>query len=210
MYILFACLLWSLFVLLLYRIYRYSCAVKRKNIALAQNIDREITYRFELHLAQERIYVLTAELAALTLHSSPAVLPVPIVPPELAPTPVNPNTEENQKIYEELNRIVVDHKLYLNPELSRNDLTRIIHLNKNRFAQILQQNSGYKLSDYLNNLRIGHSVLLLKSQPAYTIQAIATDSGFANMSTFYSIFKQKVGMTPSEYKSLIEQNIETE
>lgn len=209
MYILFACLLLSLFALLLYRIYRYSRTVKRKNLALAQNIDREITYRFELHLAQERIYVLTAELAELTSHASPAVLPVPIVPVELAPAPVdlNPDTEENQKVYEELNRIVVDHKLYLNPELSRDDLIRIIHIDKNRFAQILQQNSGYKLSDYLNNLRIGHSVLLLKSQPDYTINAIAADSGFANMSTFYSTFKQKVGMTPSEYKSLIEQNI---
>lgn len=66
---------------------------------------------------------------------------------------------------------------------------------------MLQENSGFKLADYLNNLRLEHAISLLKENPDHTIQAIATDSGFNNMSTFYALFKQKLGMTPSQYKS---------
>lgn len=70
---------------------------------------------------------------------------------------------------------------------------------------MLQKNSGFKLTDYLNNLRIEHALVLLKTHPDHTVQAIAADSGFNNMSTFYILFKQKVGMTPSEYKSALDK-----
>lgn len=111
--------------------------------------------------------------------------------------------EESRNLYETLNGFVVKQQLYLNPDLSRDDLASLIHLNKNHFAQMLQQNSGFKLADYLNNLRIEHAILLLQENPDHTIQAIATDSGFNNMSTFYSLFKKKRKMTPSQYRSVL-------
>lgn len=113
--------------------------------------------------------------------------------------------EESKNQYEMLNSFVVGQQLYLNPNLSRDDLAALIHLNKNHFAQMLQQNSGLKLADYLNDLRIEHAVLLLKENPDHTIQAIATDSGFNNMSTFYSLFKKRMEMTPSQYKSVLQE-----
>lgn len=113
--------------------------------------------------------------------------------------------EKSKNLYERLNGFVVKQQLYLNPDLSRDDLAYLIHLNKNHFAQMLQQNSGFKLADYLNNLRIEHAILLLKENPDYTIQAIATDSGFNNMSTFYASFKKKMEMTPSQYKSALHE-----
>lgn len=113
--------------------------------------------------------------------------------------------EESKNLYEMLNGLVVKQQLYLNPNLSRDDLAYLIHLNKNHFAQMLQQNSGFKLADYLNNLRIEHAILLLKENPDHTIQAIATDSGFNNMSTFYASFKKKMEMTPSQYRSALHQ-----
>lgn len=113
--------------------------------------------------------------------------------------------EESKNLYETMNNFVVKQQLYLNPNLSRDDLTYIIHLNKNHFAKMLQQNSGFKLTDYLNNLRIEHAILLLKENPNHTIHATATDSGFNNMSTFYSLFKKRMGMTPSKYKSALHE-----
>lgn len=111
--------------------------------------------------------------------------------------------QESKNVYEMLNRLVVEQQLYLNPNLSRDDLAALIHLNKNHFAQMLQQNSGFKLANYLNNLRIEHAIRLLKENPDHTIQAIATDAGFNNMSTFYALFKKRMGITPAQYKSLL-------
>lgn len=113
--------------------------------------------------------------------------------------------EASKNVYETLNGLVVTQQLYLNPDLSRDDLAYLIHLNKNHFAQMLQHNSGFKLSDYLNNLRIEHAILLLKENPDHTIEATANDSGFNNMSTFYSLFKKKTGMTPFKYKSALHE-----
>ena len=40
--------------------------------------------------------------------------------------------EENKKIFQELNHTVVQKQLYLSPELSREDLAQIVHLNNAR------------------------------------------------------------------------------
>ena len=40
--------------------------------------------------------------------------------------------EENKKIFQELNDIVIQKQLYLSSELSREDLAQIVHLNNAR------------------------------------------------------------------------------
>ena len=37
-----------------------------------------------------------------------------------------------------------------------------------------------------------------------TVQAIAEDSGFSNVRKFYRIFKDEMGMTPTEYREAME------
>ena len=49
----------------------------------------------------------------------------------------------------------------------------------------------------------GHSVQGAPGQgysPEYTLRAIAEASGINSMPTFHSLFKNKTGMTPSEFK----------
>lgn len=185
----------------IYSIYKYRRLIKQKNIVLVEHVNRELCYLHELHTANERIQNLTA---LLKQHATIA----DTFPLETKGTLSANNLltkEESRNLYEELNSIIVKRMLYLNPDLSRDNLLQIIHLNKNHFARMLQKNSGFKLTDYLNNLRIEHALVLLKTHPDHTVQAIAANSGFNNMSTFYILFKQKVGMTPSEYKSALDK-----
>ena len=81
----------------------------------------------------------------------------------------------------------------------------MIYVNKNRSAEIIQESTGNGLNEYLNGLRIEHAIYLMKQFDNYTLQAIAVASGFSNMSTFHSLFKKKIGMTPSQYWDILKQ-----
>lgn len=46
----------------------------------------------------------------------------------------------------------------------------------------------------------------MKQFDNYTLQAIAIASGFSNMSTFHSLFKKEIEMTPSsQYWDILKQ-----
>lgn len=106
-----------------------------------------------------------------------------------------------------MEQIIKEEKLFLNPDLNRQDILNRLPIDKNRFAKIMQENSQTTLPQYLSNLRIKYAINQLKEHPNYTIQAIADESGFSNLRSFQRIFKAKTGMTPSEYKTAIEQTI---
>ena len=47
---------------------------------------------------------------------------------------------------------------------------------------------------------------MLKQHTNYTIDAISAECGFTSASTFYTLFAQRFGMTPSEYKKAISKD----
>ena len=108
--------------------------------------------------------------------------------------------EENKKIFQELNHTVVQKQLYLSPELSREDLAQIVHLNNARFARMIRECTGTNFNGYINGLRINYAIKLMKKYPNYTIRAIADESGFNSAPILYNLFKKKTGMTPYEFK----------
>lgn len=70
---------------------------------------------------------------------------------------------------------------------------------------LVQADNGEWWIRKVSNLRIKYAINQLKEHPNYTIQAIADESGFSNLRSFQRIFKAQTGMTPSEYKTAIEQ-----
>ena len=116
----------------------------------------------------------------------------------------NEEIKENKILFDELNRTIIRDRLYLSPELSRDDLVRIVHLNNARFARMIKENTGTNLNGYINDLRIGHAIELLKKYPNYTIHAIAEEVGFNSTPVLYNLFKKKTGMTPNEFKKTFE------
>lgn len=177
---------------LVWRLWRFNHIVEYKNRMLAQLINERISNRKDDTQLSEAYGQL-----AVTSEIEPEV----ISSEELNETDkVSSEEEENKKIFQELNRIVVQDQLYLSPELSREDLAQIVHLNNARFARMIRECTGTNFNGYINELRITYAIKLMKKCPNYTIRAIADESGFNSTPILYNLFKKKTGMTPYEFK----------
>ena len=110
---------------------------------------------------------------------------------------------ENRHIFELLDRKINEGKMFLNPDLTRDDLVHIAHTDKNRLAKIMQQHEFANTSDYVNRKRLDYAATELKSHPEYTINAIAESCGLPNVPTFNRLFRKRFGMTPSEFRKTL-------
>ena len=110
------------------------------------------------------------------------------------------DSAKDKKLFERINRTIIEEQLFLDPEFSREKFIRLGLINKNKVAQLLQQYANTNLNGYINSLRLEYASKLIQTQPDIPIKAVAIDSGFNSSRTFYRLFQQKYGMTPAEYK----------
>jgi len=129
--------------------------------------------------------------------------------PESSPSPAQSTlqsvTEEeddkDEMLFVELDKQVVRDKLFLNPKLSREDLMRIIGVDRNHIGRIMSKYSGASnVSTYINQKRAYYAANYIKKHPEYTIAAVVTACGMTNSVTLNRSFKELFGVTPSEYR----------
>ena len=83
--------------------------------------------------------------------------------------------------------------------ISRHDLASQLHYDPDYMNKIVKRRTGMSLLKYGRNFTLKESARLL----AYTdmnISDIMRRLGFTNRSHFYTIFKEKYGLTPNEYR----------
>lgn len=180
--------------ILLWRNILHFRVIRYKNRRMTTTIGELLAQKDELFEAKEELNALKAEKKKqeLSKHESPS---------SDFTSADNNSTPEDQTLFETLDNLVVREKLYLKPDLSREDLMKLIGVNKNRFAQIIQQCTGNGTSAYINNKRLEYAARLLRTNREYTIAAIADLCGTPNVPTFNRLFKAKFGMTPAEFRS---------
>lgn len=77
---------------------------------------------------------------------------------------------------------------------------------KSRFSHIFNDSFGCSINEYVNSLRCRHAAnLLVQGSPMIDV---AMSSGFECIRTFYRRFKQCYGMTPTQYCSGAEKDME--
>ena len=55
-------------------------------------------------------------------------------------------------------------------------------------------------NEFINNFRIDYSRNLLLKEENILIKEVYTEAGFKNRNTFSLLFKEKFGMSPSEFR----------
>lgn len=111
------------------------------------------------------------------------------------------STITEKELFEHIHQTIVEQQMFLDPDFSREKFIRIGLINKNKVARLLRQYAGSNLNGYINRLRLEYACQLMREHPDAPIKAIALNSGFKQIRTFYRVFFDKYGVTPTEYKA---------
>lgn len=115
----------------------------------------------------------------------------------------NRYSDDNRRgwsLFEQAQREIIGGKLFLNPKFSRETYMKLCPMNKNVVAKLLQRYAGTNLNGYINGMRLEYAVRLMSENPDWPVKAVAFESGFRSLRTFYRLFFKKFGVTPTIYK----------
>jgi len=99
-------------------------------------------------------------------------------------------------------KVMQEQKPYLERDLSVYDLSSLTGISRHHITQVLNETHGRNFYTFVNEYRVNEAVARItdKRYSHYTILAIAYDSGFNSKSAFNKVFREHMGMTPSEYR----------
>lgn len=120
---------------------------------------------------------------------------------QLTSTPNDiPKGPKEKELFEQIHQTIKTQQLFLDPNFSREKYIKLSLINKNKVGHLIQQYAGTNLNRYINEMRLEYAAKLMRENPESPIKAIAINSGFNNIRTFYRLFSAKYGVTPTEYK----------
>lgn len=125
------------------------------------------------------------------------------------------NEEKAAHLFAELERHMKEQHLYRDPNLSLNSTAQLLMTNRTYLSQVVNSRAGKSFVAYVNEFRVNESVeLLMDESNKDSLKEIGFFVGFSSPSNFYTLFKQKVGVSPSvfrnNYKSVSSQDLNSD
>ncbi|GAB3996547.1 hypothetical protein GCM10028807_39400 [Spirosoma daeguense] len=114
-----------------------------------------------------------------------------------------PEQQEINLLIEQLEQIMIEKKLFKNPNLKVNDLAKEINISGHYLSRILNENIDKNFTLFVNEYRITEACSILSQPTKLTIEAIGDEVGFNSKSTFFATFKKIKGTTPSVYQQSV-------
>lgn len=116
---------------------------------------------------------------------------------ETQPRPANKNKQD-------LERIILIEKGYLDCNLSLDSIAEKLALSKSYLSRIFNAEMGKSFPDYVNELRVEEAKNYLRNPEFanYTLIAIGLEAGFNSKTAFNIAFKKFTGKTPSQFRDL--------
>ena len=119
------------------------------------------------------------------------------------------NADELRALWEKLEQCMSTQQPHLDPKLTLEQLARISGIPQNQLSQVFTRYLDSNFYAYLNQYRFqAFEVAVRKPEAAqFTIMALAEASGFASRATFYKLFKERYGVTPSVYLKEVQRGV---
>ncbi|MDX1301578.1 AraC family transcriptional regulator [Photobacterium sp.] len=86
--------------------------------------------------------------------------------------------------------------------ISRDAIAKRFNITPNHLSRLFRQQGHMRFADYITWVRIERAKFMLKKY-AFRLHEVATRCGFQDVNYFYRVFKNKTGLTPSEYRSSV-------
>lgn len=99
-----------------------------------------------------------------------------------------------------IKRLITYLQNHFHKKISLQMLSDEIHMSKSETVRCFKFYVNQTPMQYLVNLRLKHSVRMLRSKQSYTITDIAMACGFSTTSYFIKVFKEKYKLTPKQFQ----------
>lgn len=99
---------------------------------------------------------------------------------------------------EQLNQLMDEDEIYLNPSLSLRELAQSLQIHPNKLSWLINENLGKNFNEYINDWRLSafQQKALNPENSNITLLGLAYESGFNSKSVFNEFFKRATGLTP--------------
>ncbi len=124
-------------------------------------------------------------------------------------TKINPIIESNSnilnieqtRIVEQIQKAMIEDKVFLNPKLNIYELSNMLNVPQKRVSTVINQHFKMSFRDFVNKYRLEEVKFKLDhlDYKNMSILGIALDSGFNSEASFYRIFKKDTGFSPKEF-----------
>ena len=111
------------------------------------------------------------------------------------------NKDSQQELFGRLERLMQNDQVYKNSLFTREKMAELLGTNRTYLSQTINEQTGLTFTHYMNKYRIEEARRILADpQDDTPIKAIAPDLGFSSVTTFYTLFKAVVQMSPDQYR----------
>ena len=132
---------------------------------------------------------------------------------DILPQPTTPKVTKNKakpaqdfsnldlEIITKIQQAINVDKLYLNPKLSLQDLSKHIHVGENALSQTINVYYQKNFRSFINEVRVEEvkKCLLNEEMGNLSLLGIAKECGFNSEASFYRIFRATTGQTPKQF-----------
>ena len=113
----------------------------------------------------------------------------------------NNSANNDELLYKKLCKLLKEEELWRNPLINREILADIIVTNRTYLVNAVKKHAnGMTLSEFVNTFRLNNAARMLSERKRTSITEIGYESGFNSRNTFNRQFKQRYGMTPTEFR----------
>ena len=113
-----------------------------------------------------------------------------------SPVQSDQNPTEDDALSADFKRLMNDKKLFLQPNLTLEDVADILHSNKTYVSRMVNNSFGQGFSELMNRMRVDYAKEYILSHRSARQSEIARNCGFLSASSFNTVFKKVTGTTP--------------
>lgn len=107
--------------------------------------------------------------------------------------------ESTMRIYNRIHEYIVIKQNFLNPNLSETEVARAVYVNKAYVGRAILKMTGKNYCTYVGTYRVQYAMDLFEQDPTLKPGQLALQSGFKNEASMNLMFKNLVGMKPSDW-----------
>jgi transcriptional regulator GlxA family with amidase domain len=91
-------------------------------------------------------------------------------------------------------------------DFSAPELAQLLGISQARLSRLFRNTIYKSADDYLDNLRLLRGLQLLREHPEYGIASVSEDAGFNSVRTFQRKCNEAIGMSPVEFRILVDKS----